>query len=129
MRTLQRFLLLWYVLGGLVKLKGHWSLFSVNDVLWSQLQGWYQNEPCWWAITHIPKSFFGAAEVATLYFELLAPLWLLPRRLRPWGMMVGVCMHVMIAVLMTKLWVFSAELLSFYVVFLSLQRASEAEPS
>ena len=128
-RTLQWLLLLWYVLGGLVKLKGHWSLFSVNDVLWSQLQGWYQNELCWWAITHIPKPFFGAAEVATLYFELLAPLWLLPRRLRPWGMMVGVFLHVMIALLMTKLWVFSAELLSFYVLFLPIQRASEAEPS
>ena len=126
-RTLQWFLLLWYVLAGLVKLKGHWSLFVVNDVLWSQLQGWYQNDLCWWAITHIPKPFFGAAEIATVYFALFAPLWLLPRRLRPWGMLVGMCLHVVTAVLMTKLWIFSAEMLSFYVLFLPLTLVDEAK--
>jgi hypothetical protein len=118
-RTLQWFLLLWYMLAGFVKLRGDWSLFSVNDVLWSQLQGWYQNDLCWWAITHLPRSFFGVAEIVTVYFELFAPLWLLPRFMRPWGLLVGLGMHVMIAVLMAKLWVFSAEMLSFYVLFLS----------
>ena len=128
-RTLQWFFLLWFVLAGLVKLKADWSLFGVNDILWSQLQGWYQNDLCWWAITHIPKPFFGAAELATLYFEVFAPLWLLPRRVRPWGMVVGICLHIMIAVLMTKLWVFSAEMLSFYVLFLPIPRAGGARES
>ena len=128
-RTLQWFLLLWYVLAGLVKLKGDWSLFAVNDILWSQLQGWYQNDLCWWAITHVPKPFFGAAELATVYFELFAPLWLLPRRVRPWGVAVGICLHIMVAMLMTKLWVFSVEMLSFYVLFLPIPGTDEAGES
>ena len=73
-RTLQWFLLLWYVMAGMVKLRGDWSLLTVNDVLWSQLQGWYQNDLCWWALNHVPKAVFGAGEHITLYFELLAPL-------------------------------------------------------
>lgn len=82
---------------------------------------------CGWAITHIPKPFFGAVEIATLYFELFAPLWLLPRRLRPWGMLVVMCLHVFTALLMTKLWIFSAEMLAFYVLFLPLTLGDEVK--
>jgi hypothetical protein len=59
-----------------------------------------------------------------LYFELYAPLLLVPRRLRPIGMLIGIGMHVGVAALMLKLWFFSAEMICFYALFLPLSGGS-----
>jgi hypothetical protein len=117
-RTLQWFLLIWYALSGTAKLQGDWSLWSSNDVLWTQLQGWYQNPFCFWILQHVPKAVIGLFQQIALYFELLAPLWLLPRRIRPVGIVVGIGMHLAVAALMSKLWYFSAEMIAFYILFL-----------
>ena len=50
--------------------------------------------------------------------------------LRPFGMLVGVGMHIGVAALMVKLWYFSAEMICFYLLFLPLARGSaEADTS
>ncbi len=117
-RTLQWFLLCWYVLAGLFKVSVDWSFFRSNDVLYSQLQGWYMNDLSFWVLHHVPRPWLGILQQLSLYFEVFAPIWFLPAWLRPWGMLVGVGMHVSIALLMSGLWYFSAELLSLYCVFL-----------
>jgi hypothetical protein len=127
-RTLQWFLLIWYVLSGTAKLRGDWSLWSSNDVLWTQLQGWYQNPFCFWLLQNVPRAVVGLLQQVSLYFELLAPVWLLPRRIRPAGMLVGIGMHVAVAVLMSKLWYFSAEMIAFYILFLPNIRNRKTAP-
>jgi hypothetical protein len=64
----------------------------------------------------------------SLYFELYAPLLIVPRRLRPLGLMIGIGMHIGVAALMVKLWFFSAEMICFYVLFLPLA-GSSASPT
>jgi hypothetical protein len=129
-RTLQWFLLLWYLSSAFQKLNGGWSLFGSNDVVWSQLQGWYTNDLGWWALHHLPKWFFGSGEVLTIYFEAFAPLWLIPRRVRPFGLLFGFALHAMLALFMSNLWTLSLEMISFYALFLPLgARALETAPS
>ena len=129
-RTLQWFLLLWYLSSAFLKLNGGWSLFGSSDVVWSQLQGWYTNDLGWWALHHLPKWFFGAGEVLTIYFEAFAPLWLIPRRVRPFGLFFGFVLHAMLALFMSNLWTLSLEMTSFYALFLPLgARTLETAPS
>jgi hypothetical protein len=126
-RTLQWFLLWWYVSAGMAKVWGDWTFTASHDILWSQLQGWYQNDRSWWAQQHLPKSVFGGLQQIALYFEVFAPIWFVPRRLRPFGMLTGFLLHVLIALLMVKLWLFSGYMLSFYVLFLG-DRSAKADP-
>lgn len=123
-RTLQWFLLSWYVLAGLAKLAGSWDLIPNYPVLYSQAQGWYENDLAFWALHHLPLPLFTLLQQVSLYFEIYAPLLLVPRRLRPFGMLVGVGMHIGVAALMVKLWYFSAEMICFYLLFLPLARGS-----
>jgi hypothetical protein len=123
-RTLQWLLLSWYVLAGLSKLAGSWDLIPNYDVLYSQVQGWYENDLAFWALQHVPKPVFTLLQQMALYFELYAPLLLVPRRLRPIGMLIGIGMHVGVAALMAKLWLFSAEMICFYALFLPLSGGS-----
>ena len=58
-----------------------------------------------------------SAQLVVLGFELLAPLWLIPKRMRPAGLVCGAVIHVMTALLMSKLWLFSLYMLSFYSLF------------
>ncbi len=123
-RTLQWLFLSWYVLAGLSKLAGSWDLVPNYDVLYSQVQGWYENDLAFWALQHVPKPVFTLLQQMALYFELYAPLLLVPRRLRPIGMLIGIGMHVGVAALMAKLWFFSAEMICFYALFLPLSGGS-----
>jgi len=120
-RTLQSFLLVWYMLAGISKLSGDWSLIGQGDVLYAQVQGWYMNEAAVWALQHLPMWAFAMSETLTIAFELGAPLFLVPRRIRPFGLVLGAGMHIFVAILMTKLWFFSAEMIAFYVLFLPLE--------
>jgi hypothetical protein len=125
-RTIQWFLISWYSLSAIQKIHGSWYLFSSDDVFWCQLQYLYHGPIGFWALQHIPMFVFGILQMAALYFELFAPLWLIPRRTRPWGMITGITMHLLIALFMIKLWYFSAEMISFYIVFLPIGRKSNA---
>lgn len=125
-RTLQWLLMSWYVMSGIAKLSGAWSLSDPDPVLYSQLQGWYQNDLAFWALTHLPQTFFLVLQQVSLLFELYAPLLLIPNRIRPFGMLIGIGMHVSVAATMLKLWYFSAEMLCFYLLFLPLHRSRRA---
>lgn len=115
-RTLQWFLVSWYVASGVDKLRGGW--LTDPDVLWTQLQGWYETPAALWALNHLPPSLLTGAQVATVGFEVLAPILLIPKRLRPFGLGLGVMIHIGVAILMSRLWPFSLYMLSFYLLFL-----------
>lgn len=125
-RTLQWQLLSWYVLAGLSKLAGGWSLIPGHEILYGHAQGWYENDLAFWALHHLPRWMFLAMQQLSLYFEIYAPLLLIPRRARPLGMLIGIGMHVGVAALMIKLWLFSAEMICFYLLFLPLRGSANS---
>ncbi len=118
-RTLQWFLLLWYMASGVAKIRGGWLV--ADDVLWTQLQGWYQTPIAVLFLRVVPLELVTVLQYGVLIFEVLAPLWLVPRRLRPFGMTIGVLMHIGLALLMGKLWMFSLYVLAFYPLFVDVR--------
>ncbi len=127
-RTLQWLLLSWYVLAGLSKLAGGWSLIPGHEILYGHAQGWYENALAFWALHHLPRWVFVVLQQVSLYFEIYAPLLIIPRRFRPIGMLIGIGMHVGVAMLMIKLWLFSAEMICFYLLFLPLRWRQPSAP-
>jgi len=124
MRVLQLTLIVHYTGSGVCKsLRGDW--LTSTDVLWAQLQNIYMTDAAAAFVRITPMWAMTLLQHVALGFELLAPLLFAPRRLRPIGLVIGLGMHVMIAVTMNQLFYFSAQMLCFYLLFLdpeTLQR-------
>lgn len=117
-RILQLNLVLHYATSGVCKaLRGDWLTHS--DVLWAQLQNIYMTDAAalivrvtpMWAMTLLQHLAFG--------FELFAPLLFGLRRLRPYALVIGLAMHVVIAVTMYQLIYFSGQMMCFYLLFVT----------
>lgn len=120
-RVLQVSLLIHYVASGLCKaLRGDWLAY--DDVLWVQVQGVYCTEAAAWLLRVLPAGVWTLLQHAALGFELFAPLLLVPRRLRPLGFLLGVGLHVVVAVTMYQLVYFSLQMISLYLVFVDPAR-------
>jgi hypothetical protein len=120
-RVLQLSLLIHYVASGLCKaLRGDW--LTHTDVLWVQIQGVYRTEAAAWLLGVLPAGAWTILQHAALWFELLAPLLLVPKRLRPLGFLLGVGLHVVVAVTMYQLVYFSLQMISLYLVFVEPAR-------
>lgn len=120
-RVLQVSLLIHYVASGLCKaLRGDWLAY--DDVLWVQVQGVYCTEAAAWLLRVLPAGAWTILQHAALGFELFAPLVLIPRRLRPLGFLLGVGLHVVVAVTMYQLVYFSLQMISLYLVFVDPAR-------
>ena len=121
LRTLQATLVLQYFGAGVCKaVHGDWLAHA--DTLWYQMQLPYRNAAAAWMVRTLPKDAFTLMQHAALAFELLAPLLLLVRRLRPFGMLWGLGMHAMIALSMHKVGLFALQNIAFYVLFLPPHR-------
>lgn len=117
LRVLQLGLLVHYLAAGLCKaLQGDW--LRGHDVLWMQIQGLYMTDAAAWLVRTLPPWAFAVQQHAALGFELLAPLLLGVKRLRPAGLVIGVVMHVIIAVTMKDLIYFTLQMLCFYLLFI-----------
>lgn len=115
-RVLQVSLLLHYFVAGVCKaLFGDW--LGHDDVLFVQVQGMYRTEAAVWLLDRLPAWAWTALQHATLAFESGAPLLFLVRRLRPLAFVVGIGMHLVVALTMYQLIYFSAQMIAFYVVF------------
>lgn len=115
-RVLQISLLLHYLGAGLCKaVAGDW--LAADDVLWVQVHGLYRTEAAAWLLRVLPAGAWTLLQHAALGFELLAPLLFIPRRLRPIGFLLGVGLHLVVAVTMYQLIYFSLQMISFYLVF------------
>jgi hypothetical protein len=119
-RVLQLTLLTHYATSGICKsLRGDW--LTSNDVLWAQLQSVYMTDAAALFVRVTPPWAMTLLQHAALGFELLAPLLIGVRRLRPFGLFIGVVMHIMIAVTMVQLFYFSAQMVCFYLLFLDAE--------
>lgn len=105
-----------YFAAGLCKVfHGSWA--DYNDVLWVQIQGVYRTEIAAWMVRTVPQGGFLVLQHLALAFELLAPVLLGIRKLRPIGIVIGFGMHIMISLTMQHLVFFSTQMMAFYVLF------------
>jgi hypothetical protein len=123
-RVLQTTLVVHYATSGVCKSwRGDW--LTSSDVLWAQLQNIYMTDAAALFVRLTPTWAMTLLQHVALGFELLAPLLFCVRRLRPLALVIGLGMHVMIAVTMYQLFYFSAQMMCFYLLFLdpaTLQR-------
>lgn len=117
LRVIQATLILQYFAAGLAKADGDWLKY--DDVLWSQVQGVYRTEFAAFALRHLPKWAWTFQQHLALGFELAAPLLFTIRRLRPAAFVFGIGFHLMIALMMKDLVFFSAQMWTFYALFLT----------
>ncbi len=116
-RAFQLTLVTHYFASGLCKsLHGDWLHYS--DVLWLQIQGLYMTDAAAWLVRTLPAWLFTGQQHLALAFELLAPLLLGIRRLRPLGFVIGLGLHIVVAITMHQLIYFSLQMMCFYIVFL-----------
>ena len=118
LRVLQASVIFIYFGAGLAKaLNGDWLKHS--DTLWSQVQGFHRNELAAWMLRTLPKWAWTGMQHSALAFECLAPLLFCVRRWRACVIFYGVMLHVMIAALMSGLIYFSAQMWTFYALFIT----------
>jgi hypothetical protein len=115
LRILQATLLLQYVGAGICKLRGGW--LSNSRVLWLQAQDVYMTQVAAWMIRELPVWAWAGLQYTALAFELLAPVLLCVRRLRPLGFAWGLAMHAAIALMMHRVGLFSLSVVAYYVLF------------
>jgi hypothetical protein len=124
-RVMQVSLLVHYVASGLCKaVRGDW--LAADDVLWVQVQGVYCTDAAAWLLRVLPTGAWTILQHLALGFELLAPLLLIPRRLRPFGFILGIGLHLVVAVTMYQLIYFSLQMICFYLLFVDDARLRRA---
>ena len=116
MRVFQATLLTIYFFTGYTKI-AHGDWLAHSDVLWTQAQGFYRTDLAAWMLRTLPKPAWAVMQGSVLAFELGAPLWFCWRRTRPFAIAYGLCFHLGIALMMKAVWVFSLQMVTFYVLF------------
>jgi hypothetical protein len=116
LRVLQATLLIQYFTAGTCKvLPGNW--FEHSDILWTHVQGIYRTEFAAWMLRVLPKDAWAGMMYSALAFELLAPFLFAYRRTRPLAFAWGFSFQAIIALTMYRLFFFSAQMLTFYILF------------
>ena len=117
LRILQAVLLLHYGTAGLCKvLHGTWIADPLT--LFSQAQGQYRTDACAWLLRNLPLDAWKLMQHSALAFELLAPVLFAVRRLRPLAFAWGAAFQLLVALTMKDLIYFSAQMMTFYVLFM-----------
>jgi len=117
LRVLQATLLVGYATAGLCKVfHGNW--LGDADILWTQVQGSYRTETAAWLLRVLPRAGWSFMMYSALLFEVAAPPLFAFRRTRGVAFVWGIGFHLLIAVTMNKLVLFSLQFLAFYLLFL-----------
>lgn len=117
-RALQAILLTLYFASGWAKCHpGDWLNYS--DVLWTQVQGFHRTEAAAWALRNLPMWAWTGMQYTALFFEVFAPILIGWWRLRPIGFVLGIGMHLMIALFMKNLIYFSFHMCGYYALFVT----------
>jgi len=116
-KVMQSTLVLQYFAAGLAKMDGDW--LHSHDILWEHAQGVYRTELAAWALRTMPRWTWTAQQYASLFFEVGAPVLFCLARLRPLAFTLGIGFHLMIALMMKDLIFFSAQMWSFYALFVT----------
>lgn len=120
LRILQATLLVQYVGAGICKLRGGW--LRNPEALWLQAQDVYMTQLAAWMVRELPMWAWTCMQYGALAFELLAPLLLCLRRLRPLGFAWGLAMHLAIGLMMYRVGLFSLSVVAYYLLFVDEQR-------
>jgi hypothetical protein len=108
-RFFQWLLVVFYCGSGIAKARGDWL---TADVLYSHLHDDYQTQVTWWLVRTLPGFGFRAIQLATLAFEVGAPLWFGLRRTRGVALLAGLTMHALIGVMFGPVLWFSILMIS-----------------
>ena len=110
-----------YVASGIAKgFSGDWLKY--NDVVYTQMQGVFRTDFAAWCLRTLPVWNWTVMQWTTLLFELEAPVLFCVRLLRPIAFLIGMGTHLMIALMMKDLIFFSAQMWTFYVLFVTLEQ-------
>ena len=96
-RFLQLMLVTFYCASGLAKAGGDWLV--VPQVLWTHVHDSYQTPISFFLASTLPAWTWTPMQASVLAFEALAPLWLGLRWTRPYALLFGLGMHLMIGVM------------------------------
>jgi len=122
-RVFQMMLLTIYFATGFTKVYGgDWLIHS--DVVWSHAQGYYCTEFAALLLRNLPPVGWTIVQYSVIVFELGAPVWFVWRRTRPFAILFGLSFHLGIALMMQAVWVFSLQIVTFYVLFLPEKTAA-----
>jgi len=127
-RTLQATILMQYFTAGTCKVFfGDWLRRS--DILYTHTVGVYRTDVAGFVVEHAPAFAWTLLAIGALSFELFAPVLFMWRRTRLIGAIAGVLFHGSIALLMKDLVFFSAQMVTFYLLFVDDERALAFETS
>ena len=96
-RFLQLMLVTFYCASGLAKAAGDWLL--VPNVLWTHMHDSYQTSITFFLARTLPTVVWTPMQASVLAFEALAPLWFGLRWTRPYALLYGLGMHLMIGLM------------------------------
>ena len=116
-RILQATIIVQYFTAGWCKaVHGDW-LYNPY-VLWTQAQGYYRTDFASWLLRVLPIGVWSWMQYGALSFELLSPVLFMSKRFRALGLLWGLTLHIMLALMMDRFAYFSLQMCCFYVVFL-----------
>jgi hypothetical protein len=116
-----------YFASGLCKaINGDW--WGGEDVLFMQIQGVYMTDAAAWLVRTLPHWAWRVQQELALWFELLAPILFAVRRLLPLAFVLGLGLHLMVAVTMDQLIYFSLQMACFYLLFIPPEWARRLAP-
>jgi hypothetical protein len=96
-RFLQLLVVAMYSASGIAKARGDW--LKVPLVLFSHVHDSYQTAVSFALASILPAWIWTGLQGMVLAFEVFAPLWLGLARTRPWALLFGLGMHVMIGLM------------------------------
>jgi hypothetical protein len=96
-RFLQSLLLVLYASTGACKAKNEW--FKTPFVLWTHVHDSYQTTFSWAIANATPVPVWILLQYVVLALELLAPLWFLWKKTRPYALVIALGMHAMIGLM------------------------------
>jgi uncharacterized membrane protein YphA (DoxX/SURF4 family) len=86
-----------YCASGIAKARGDWR--HDNFVLWSHLHDSYQTTVSWLLANYLPTPLWTLFQKLVLVFECAAPVWFLVPWTRPYALVFGLGMHLMIGLM------------------------------
>lgn len=118
-RLVQGTLICQYFAAGVAKAFGNGDWLKYSDVLYTQVQGIFRTDFAAWCLRYLPLWSWTVMQWISLLFELEAPVLFCVRKLRPIAFVIGIGFHLMIALTMKNLIFFSAQMWSFYALFVT----------